>query len=227
MGMNSLKASLTTCGETSLKDDSIMKNNIISDIMLKAYLEARQRPVKDKTLKDCVMTPFPLAKALIGMITPEPGLTFLDPCRGTGAFYNQFPDCVEKDWCEILQGRDFFEQHKQFDWVIGNPPYSVLSRWWEHTLDISKIGFAYLLGVHNLTTKRIQDAQNKGFSCIHMHLLKVKDWFGYSLFIIFKKDCVPAITSNRITWVHEDAETDQTCVDELSGLTENLKLDMG
>lgn len=48
--------------------------------------------------------------------------TFLDPSKGSGAFYDLLPP--NKDWCEIEQGRDFFEYDKKVDWILTNPPWS-------------------------------------------------------------------------------------------------------
>lgn len=32
----------------------------------------------------------------------------LDPFKGTGSFYDNYPNNLEKDWCEIKQNKDFF-----------------------------------------------------------------------------------------------------------------------
>ena len=53
------------------------------------------------TANDVVMTREPTAKWIIDYFQPT-GVV-LEPCRGTGAFYNQFPG--EKDWCEISEGK--------------------------------------------------------------------------------------------------------------------------
>lgn len=47
----------------------------------------------------------------------------LDPAKGTGNFYNNFKG--KKDWCEIDEGKDFFNYNKKVDWIITNPPYSI------------------------------------------------------------------------------------------------------
>ncbi len=65
----------------------------------------------------------------------KPSGFILDPAMGDGAFYNNFfePDgidsnCEWKDWCEIDEGRDFFNYNKNTDWIITNPPYSIYDK---------------------------------------------------------------------------------------------------
>jgi transcriptional regulator with XRE-family HTH domain len=62
-------------------------------------------PARNSPLADIVYTPRSLAKAVIDH-HPLTGVV-LDPCRGDGAFFDQFPDHVDACWCEIAEGRDF------------------------------------------------------------------------------------------------------------------------
>ena len=59
---------------------------------------------KDRTI---VMTTPEMAKHLIGLIEFKDGDVVIEPCRGDGAFYDNLPGSVKKEWCEINQGRDF------------------------------------------------------------------------------------------------------------------------
>lgn len=54
----------------------------------------------------------------------EPSGFCLDPCKGSGAFYDALPS--PKDWCEIEQGRDFliYRPTRKVDWIISNTPWS-------------------------------------------------------------------------------------------------------
>ena len=44
----------------------------------------------------------------------------LDPCRGDGVFYQRLP--AGSLWCEIREGRDFFDFNDRVDWCMSNPP---------------------------------------------------------------------------------------------------------
>lgn len=60
----------------------------------------------------------------------------LDPCRGKGAFHDRLPE--GSPWCEITDGRDFFDWHEPVDWIIGNPPFSQSSAWFRHSFDLAE-----------------------------------------------------------------------------------------
>lgn len=79
------------------------------------------------------MTPITLCKAIIDHYNPR-GL-ILEPFKGTGNFYNQFPE--PKEWCEIEEGRNFFDYTKHVDWIITNPPWSNITSWYSHALSIA------------------------------------------------------------------------------------------
>ena len=83
--------------------------------------------------KDVVYTPEPIAKDIIEWVKPS-GVC-LDPCKGDGAFFNNFPGV--RDWCELREGRDFFEYDKKVDFIIGNPPYSIFEDFLRHSFEIA------------------------------------------------------------------------------------------
>lgn len=59
----------------------------------------------------------------------------LDPCKGDGVFLRYLPSSTE--WCEIRQGRDFFDYSGRVDWIVGNPPYSIFFEFLNHSFNIS------------------------------------------------------------------------------------------
>ena len=93
---------------------------------------------------DLVMTPVPVAKATIGLYDIASGSKILDPCRGDGAFYNNYPEDCQKFWCEINEGRDFFDVQLSWsiyeghvDWIITNPPYSILDEFLTKSFEVA------------------------------------------------------------------------------------------
>lgn len=76
-----------------------------------------------EALISVVYTAPTFAKKIIDHFRPQfhDDDTFLDPCRGKGAFYENLPD--KKDWCEIQDGKDFLTYDKQVSWIITNPPW--------------------------------------------------------------------------------------------------------
>lgn len=71
--------------------------------------------------KDIVYTPSRVCDHILKFLNPTGSI--LDPCKGDGAFFNLMPE--GSDYCEIQEGKDFFEYNRKVDWIIGNPPYSI------------------------------------------------------------------------------------------------------
>lgn len=59
----------------------------------------------------------------------------LEPFKGGGAFLEALPD--GSDWCEIEEGRDFFQYGQRVDWLVTNPPFSSLTAVFEHAFEVS------------------------------------------------------------------------------------------
>ena len=49
------------------------------------------------------------------MCNLKEGDLVLDQSYGEGVFYNNLPDYVNKEWCEIDKGKDFFEYDKKVE----------------------------------------------------------------------------------------------------------------
>lgn len=84
--------------------------------------------------RDIVYTPDDVVKDMVSFF-PLSGKC-LDPCRGHGAFWDRLPD--GSDWCEIKDGKDFFDYDLQVDWIIGNPPYSIFVDFLKHSFELAK-----------------------------------------------------------------------------------------
>lgn len=110
---------------------------------------------------DLVFTPRDLAGSIIDRL-PLSGQV-LDPCRGDGAFFDQYPDHVESLWCEIAEGRDFLRWQVPVDWIVTNPPWSKMRDFLRHAMAISE-NVVFLAALSHFTTRaRVKDIQDAGF----------------------------------------------------------------
>lgn len=66
----------------------------------------------------------------------QPSGRVLEPFRGEGAFYDYLPE--GRQWCELTEGRDFFEWQEPVDWIVTNPPFSNLTDVMSHAFKVSK-----------------------------------------------------------------------------------------
>ena len=146
-----------------------------------------------KEANDRIYTPKPVALKMIEMCNLKEGDTILDPSLGGGIFYDNLPEYVNKDWCEIDKGKDFFEYDKKVDCIIGNPPYSLLNKWLDHTMELTD-KFCYILGF-NLNDTRLKRITDKGFGITRMHIIDIDWWFAHSFILIFEKNKPSIITA--------------------------------
>ena len=130
--------------------------------------------IKNRTVaKDVFITPKVLSKIHIDSIDYKDTDLWLDPCKNSGSYYNQFPT-ENKDSCEILEGKDFFEYKGRPDIIIQNPPYSILDKWIKKNIELNPRVISMLIGIGNLTTRRMEWLENAGYGLTKMKKLKKK-----------------------------------------------------
>ena len=152
------------------------------------------RKIKDRqSPNDVVYTPLSLAMKLIEMAEIQPGDRVLDCSRGGGIFFDNLPEC-RKDWCEIIENKDFFDYNESVDIIIGNPPYSQWQDWLEKSAILSPRRICYVMGVLNLTPRRINYLKQHGYHLSKIHITTVNGWFGNTLLCIFDKEGKDCIT---------------------------------
>jgi hypothetical protein len=144
-------------------------------------------------------TPEELCKKLIEQIPLEEGDRVLEPFRGEGNFYNNLPAFVEKDWCEITQGRDYIEYDKPIDWIVTNPPFRLETAtkrenaFWkllEYYSNKANKGIGFLANDYcfgTLTPIRLKKLNEKGWYIQSITCCGIKKWRGRYFWIIFMK----------------------------------------
>jgi len=141
-------------------------------------IQSSQKP------NDIVYTPQKIVDIMIEDININDSI--LDPCYGEGIFYNSFKN-KNKDYCEITKNKDFFDFNEKIDLIYGNPPYSILTKWLEHSFKICNKKIKYIIGMYSLTPVRLTLAEKYGFYLTEMILTKVPTWFQNSYIITFEK----------------------------------------
>ena len=141
-------------------------------------IQSSQKP------NDVVYTPQKIVDIMIKDIDINDSI--LDPCCGKGIFYNSFKN-KNKDYCEITENKDFFDFNEKIDLIYGNPPYSILTKWLEHSFKICNKKIKYIIGMYSLTPVRLTLAEKYGFYLTEMILTQVPTWFQRSYIITFEK----------------------------------------
>lgn len=119
---------------------------------------------------DIVYTPDIVAKSIIDSLQPKGKC--LDPCKGDGAFLKFMP--AGSDYCELREGKDFFNYNGFVDWVIGNPPYSIFEEFLTKSFEISE-NVSFLVPTNKVFQRQlIMEKINKwGGGKKHYHL---REW---------------------------------------------------
>lgn len=81
---------------------------------------------------DVVMTPKPLAKALVEHFQPQG--KGLEPCAGCGNVLEFLPNA---EWCEIEKERDFYDYKGRVDYIFTNPPWSQIRKFLAHSMEVA------------------------------------------------------------------------------------------
>jgi hypothetical protein len=187
---------LTTPKSENTKEDAVDDHDDLSDIGdgppndSDDTVTSTKEPGWDQTPED-------LCREIIRSIPWTDGEVVLEPFCGDGNFYNNLPECVHKDWCEIKKGRDFFEYQGTVDTIITNPPFrtesggeNLVVPCLERCLQVAQKRVIYFVNhkVFNaLTPGRLKDYEEQGWHITHLSVWDVKKWFGRYYLIIWEK----------------------------------------
>ena len=132
-----------------------------------------------------------MVKDLIKTIPLNVEDTVLDAGSGKNkVWYKNLPDWTNNYEDELDDGVDFLEETRYFDWVIGNPPFSLGWKFTEKAIKIANKGIAFLGSIqffNQFTPRRLEIMKDNGFELQHIHIVSDKRWFGRYYFLIFEK----------------------------------------
>jgi Domain of unknown function (DUF6538) len=136
---------------------------LVATALVKQLRGLPVNPLNQRSVLDQVSTNPELAKRIVDYLQPRGRI--IDPCRGSGAFFQHLPHGSE--WCEAADGRDFLSFPGPVDWCITNPPWSAkhyrpIAR---HAFEIST-NVVFLARLYNAlgTTARQKDYLERGHS---------------------------------------------------------------
>ena len=155
----------------------------------------------EKKGKDIVMTDPEMAKMLLKTIKFKEGDSVLEPCRGTGSFYNNFPEFTKNEWCEINEGRDFLQYEGKVDITISNPVFVPKKLFWDihlKAMEVTRKEIYWLVNVlcmNVFTPNRIKLMNQKGWFFQQFIIVQDKRWFGRYMFVKFGRENKGIVTT--------------------------------
>lgn len=148
-------------------------------------------------------TPRDIAKKLLDTIPFKKGDHVIEPFKGEGAFYDQLPDFVTKDYGEIEEGIDFRDvDYSKADWVVSNVPFRLenkekkrVNAFWkiiDFFTNLGTVGNIAFLGndycLCTLTVRRLKILEDRGWYINKITVCDIKKWRGRYFWIIFGKE---------------------------------------
>jgi hypothetical protein len=169
------------------------------------------------TARDVFITPTALALTAIQQCeaslpeSPNPYHFnyWYDPFRNSseGSYFSQFPESQARCWAEITEGRDFFTHEPVTGLmparliICSNPPYSMIDAVLARCIALNPIAINLLLGVNNITTRRLERMEAAGYRLTNLHMCKVYKWFGMSFICNWVRGAQTSVLSyDRIVW---------------------------
>ena len=155
-----------------------------SEMKLKHW--KRKQHTDNDRYSDVVFTPKDVAFRFVDYFKPTGKV--LEPCCGTEEGYIDHPAFTH--WCEVRRGKDFFDFNEKVDWIITNPPYSILGQFLEGSIyTADNIVFAPIFSTQIWSSKkRLRVIRDEGFGVKEMILIDTppKPWpqtgFQYAAF---------------------------------------------
>lgn len=156
--------------------------------------------IKSKVSRnDKIYTPQKLVQKHIDLVRHliMPTDVLFEPFAGQGAYLDglrtNFPTNEIKQ-TEIDNGTDFFEFNEYINCIVSNPPYSMIDNVLKHSVELNPRVISYLIGVINLTPKRIYYMNQNGYFIENLFICKVRGWFSMTVAVTFSnqitKNCV-------------------------------------
>jgi len=170
----------------------ITDDELIEDKKKKSKIKKTWDNLKKKS-NDVWTTPINVVKEQIryveDILDDARGQIWVDPFRHTGAYYNNYPRGVKKEWAEITEGKCALEVDYKNKIVVSNPPYSMLEKLITKMTgdglgDGAAVISLLILSIH-LTAPRLKKIEDAGYTIADIQFINIKGWW-------------PAA---RVTWV--------------------------
>jgi hypothetical protein len=140
-------------------------------------------------------TPYSLACRIINLLDWDVDEVVLEPAKGDGAFYHNLPGYVKKHWCEINEGRDFFEWNWPVDTVITNPPFrdfaggnNLVIPFLEKSFSVARKRVVFLVNHHAMNAckpNRLHRYESQGWVLSTLGIFSVRKWWGLYYLWVF------------------------------------------
>ena len=145
-----------------------------------------QQLSKDNSI---VYTKPEMAKYLLSLIEFKEWDVVMEPCKWLWAFYDNFPNFVNKEFCELNEWLDYLEYKWIVDITISNPPFVPRKLFWDFqkkAMTTTKREIWWLINMWSLnvfTPKRLDEMRDNWWFIEQINITWDKRWFWRYCFI--------------------------------------------
>ena len=186
--------------------------------MARKSFDANKKVGIDKNYSMKFYTPESLVIGLLKLVPYSKNDFVVDAGSGFNKVWYKNIKSNNKEEIELDDGNDFLDYNKKVDWVVGNPPFTLFIKFLFKSAEICDKGFGFLTNhsrINQITPKRLNDLEDKGFYLSKIHIFGCVDWFGRYYFLLFTKDKNKGITYSRINYKQSpNKEIKQSDVEE-------------
>jgi len=149
---------------------------------------------------DIVMTSPLMAIDLIARIPFQDGDIVMEPCKGSGSFYDNLPNNTTNLFCEINEGIDYLKFEGEVDYTISNPPFVPRKLFWDFhckAMETTRQAIYWLINLSSLnafTPKRLNEMSKDGWYLNNFHIVNDKRWYGRYVRVRFSRTSTETIT---------------------------------
>ena len=129
-----------------------------------------------------VMTSPLMALDLIALIPLIYGDAIIEPCKGTGPFYNNFPNNTTNMVRDIHEGIDYLDFTSDIDYTVSTPPLvprKLFGSFRCKAMETTRTAIYWLINMAYLnifTPKRYNEMNSKGWYSNNVHIVNDKTY---------------------------------------------------
>ena len=143
---------------------------------------------------DICFTKPDMAKYLLSLVDFHHGDVVMNCSYGKGAFYENLPENVSGEFCEINMGKDYLLYDGEVDITLDNPPFVPRKLFWsfmEKAMVTTRRQIYWLINMQSLnvfTQRRLSIMKEYGWFIQQMTIVSDKRWFGRYVWIKLGKE---------------------------------------
>ena len=128
------------------------------------------------------------------------GDAIIEPCKGTGSFYDNCPNNTTNMVCVINEGIAYLDFTGDVEYTVSNPPFVPRKLFWSvhcKAMETTRKTIYWLIHMYQLnvfTPKHLNEMKSKGWYINDFHIVNDRIWFGRYVWMRISRTNTETIT---------------------------------